>query len=142
MRLYELLLKGARGNCLIRLTQYPPLNIHYNNNKRLQLNLMRFYKLLTYHLEDLHVPLVLRVPQVGNPCFKRLILVLIVYPITKVMIKKSLIYCIRSDLHLNFFQRVKPLPALPNYTLFVNLSFSEIFSIQVGMITTFVPPSS
>jgi len=26
------------------------------------------WKLLAYHLEDLRVPLVVRVPQVGNPC--------------------------------------------------------------------------
>jgi len=29
---------------------------------------MKNRKLLTYHLKDLHVPLVVRVPQVGNPC--------------------------------------------------------------------------
>jgi len=28
------------------------------------------WKLLAYHLEDLRVPLVVRVPQVGNPCCK------------------------------------------------------------------------
>jgi len=27
------------------------------------------WKLFAYHLEDLRVPLVVRVPQVGNPCF-------------------------------------------------------------------------
>jgi len=63
--------------------------LRYNRNSRLQEDLfsletkpdmqtrklgiqvfVKKWKLLAYHLEDLRVPLVVRVPQVGNPCFR------------------------------------------------------------------------
>ena len=55
----------------------------------------------------------------------------------------SLNVCIRSDLHFSFFKRVKGiLPIIPNHTITVIFPISEIFSIQIGIITVLVPPSS
>ena len=48
-----------------------------------------------------------------------------------------------SDLHIHTFQRVKTIfPIIPNNTILVYLSTCKILSIQVGMITPSVPPSS
>ena len=54
----------------------------------------------------------------------------------------NLINCIRSDLHLNHFQRVIIFPFIPYNPIPVIFPLWVIFSIQIGIITVSVPQSS